>query len=328
MLMVLLIQAGRHQSVQGSLHYLGSMVIAVPPLLLSAHLAELRVLNPTDTELPQLAAFLLLLGISLLLGAVPFQAWPYAVSIESSAIVSSFVFSVVHGLVVFKLFWLIHQFPWLVDDGNALALMSVVGLASIIMGSVFAAFQRDFGKLLAWTILFDTGFLLVGVSLISAGSLAILTLLVFNRAVAASLLAMGMDILRTERGDNKFLSMKNMMWQNPVAVLAVAVGGLSLAGFPLTGGFTARWLVIQELPAEAQRWALVLLVTGGAVSFGYLRGIALTAGRSESGKVSQKLGLANFTILLLLLAQLVLALYPQVLLNPITRVMTTWGLPR
>jgi formate hydrogenlyase subunit 3/multisubunit Na+/H+ antiporter MnhD subunit len=113
-----------------------------------------------------------------------------------------------------------------------------------------------------------------------------------------------------------------------VAVLAIAVGGLSLAGFPLTGGFTARWLVIQELPVGFQRWALLLLAAGAAVSIGYLRGLSLAVDRAESENISQTPLIVNVVILLFLAANVLLALYPQLFLNPIIQVMAAWSIPR
>ena len=325
---VLILQAGRRQPVRGSLCYLVSMVIALPPLLIAAHLTGLRMLNPVDTTLPQVTAFLLVLGISLFLGAVPFQAWLYAVSIEATPIIVAFLLSITHGVILFKFFGLLYKFPWLASDGNVLLLASVVGLGSVIVGSVLAAFQRDFGKLLAWAALFDIGFLLVGLSSTSDERLAVLALLVLNRGIAISLVGMGMGILRQERGNDLFQAMAGVIWCKPFAVLALGVGGLSLAGFPLTGGFTARWLAVQGLPVEVQKWAIVLVVAGAAVSIGYLRGISAMVGAPASESDEQEPLIIRILISLLLVVNMVLALYPQVILHPIAQVMATWNVPR
>ena len=325
---VLIVQAGRRQPVRGSLCYLVSMVIALPPLLIAAHLTGLRMLNPVDTTLPQVTAFLLVLGISLFLGAVPFQAWLYAVSIEATPIIVAFLLSITHGVILFKFFGLLYKFPWLASDGNVLLLASVVGLGSVIMGSVLAAFQRDFGKLLAWAALFDIGFLLVGLSSTSDVRLAVLALLVLNRGIAISLVGMGMGILRKERENDLFQAMAGVIWCKPFAVLALGVGGLSLAGFPLTGGFTVRWLAVQGLPVEVQKWAIVLVVAGAAVSIGYLRGISAMVGAPASESDEHEPLIVRILISLLLVVNMVLALYPQVILHPIAQVMATWNVPR
>jgi formate hydrogenlyase subunit 3/multisubunit Na+/H+ antiporter MnhD subunit len=327
-LTVLIVQAGRRLSVRGSLYFLVSFVIAMPPLLIAAHLTEMRVLNPIDTTLPRVTAFLLVLGVSLLLGAVPFQAWLYAVSMEAAPIIVAFILSITHGVIFFELFGLLHRFPWLVSDGNVLLLALAVGLGSVIVGGVLAAFQRNFGKLLAWAALFDAGFLLVALSSTSDERLAILALLVLNRGIAISLVGMGMGVLRQERGNDLFQAMTGIVWRKPFAVLALGVGGLSLAGFPLTAGFTARWLAVQGLPVEVQKWAIVLVVAGAAVSIGYLRGISAMVGAPASQSNEQEPLIVRILISLLLMVNMVLALYPQIVVHPIAQVMATWNVPR
>lgn len=327
-LTVLIIQAGRHQSIKGSLRYLISMVIAMPPLLVAAHLTGLRVLNPIDTTLPLFASFFLVLGISLFLGAAPFQAWLLAVAVEAAPIVVAFVFSVGHGLAFFELLGLLHEFPWLATDGNVLQLTWIVGLASVILGGTLAVFRRDFARLLAWAVLFDTGFLLIGLSSTSPERLAVLVLLVLNRGIAVSLVAMGMGILRKETGADTFRTMTGFVWRRPFAVLALAIGGLSLAGFPLTGGFTARWLVIQGLPAEYQSWAIVMVAAGALVSIGFLRGVSAAVGKPGIAADGPEPLVTRLLISVLLVANVFLALYPQVLLHPIAQVMAAWSVPR
>jgi NADH-quinone oxidoreductase subunit N len=290
----------------------------------------MRILNPSDATLPQLTGLLLILGLSLLLGAVPFQAWLGAVSAEAPPMVSAFVFSIASGVVLFKAFELFHRFPWLVqaNGGNVLHLAALVGAASVIVGGVLAAFQRDFGKLLGWAVLVDTGFILIGLSSVSSEGLAVLALILLNRGIAVSLVGMGMGILRRERETDFFKAMTGIIWRKPFAVLGVTVGGLSLAGFPLTGGFTARWLAMQVLPASSRSWITLLILAGMAVSIGYLRGIAATTGESSIEPDEQEPLIVCVLILFLAVLTLVLALYPQLALQVLSPVMATLAIPR
>lgn len=324
-MVLLVVQGRRHDSVRGGLQYLGAMVLAVPPLLIAEHLAEMRLLSPLDSGLSQSAAFLMALGFGLLLGAFPFQSWLYSISSESTPMVVAFILSITHGVIFFKLLEQFYRFPWLRNDGNILLLMSIMGFSSVIMGGVWAVFQSDLRKLLAWGALLDVGVILIGFSSASPESSAVLTLLVFNRAIAVSLLGMGMGILQKARGSTAFSSLAGVLWQQPLAVLAVAIGGLSLAGFPLTGGFTVRWLVIQSLPGEPQKWAVVFIATGILASIGYLRFVAATVGKHDKPD-EQSLLLVHILIGILLALNVVLALYPQAVLYPLTQVLSSWGL--
>ncbi len=61
-LMVLIVQSDSKHSVRGALYYLVAMGIAGPLLLVMVHLAQMRVLDPVDSVLPQTTAVLLVLG--------------------------------------------------------------------------------------------------------------------------------------------------------------------------------------------------------------------------------------------------------------------------
>lgn len=320
---VLIIQAGRQGSVKGGVHYLSATAMAIPPLLVAAHLFEVRILNPDDATLPKISGFLLVLGFGLLLGVAPFQSWLFMVSSEAPPMVSAFLFSVGSGVVVFKLLEVLHRFPWLVSSGEVLRLTFVVGLGSLLLGGLFGPFQGDFARLFGWAVLADTGFLFVALSPGSSDGLAVSALLLVSRWISVSLIAMGMGVLRRECECDDFAAMSGALWRKPAAVVGLTVGGLSLAGFPLTGGFAARWLALQNSGGQIQAWSVPILVAGLAVSFGYLRGLSHTAGRSQMRSNEPEPAVVRILIGLLVLLTLLLALYPQFALDPLSKVMST-----
>ena len=91
----------------------------------------------------------------------------------------------------------------------------------------------------------------------------------------------------------------------PVAITLDAGGGsrlfrasgeisASLSSLTLTGGFTARWLVIQELPVGFQRWALLLLVAGAAVRDGRSAGAEGRPPCSAAGRRCRMIGVLAY----------------------------------
>jgi multicomponent Na+:H+ antiporter subunit D len=322
-LMVLVIQAGRHGSIKAGLHYLVTMVLAIPPLLVAAHLSEMRVLNPDDLTLPRVTAFLLALGFALILGMAPFQSWLFVVSAEAPTMVSAFLLTVGSGVILFKLLETLNRFPWLIANGDVLHLTFAIGLGSVLLGGGLAAFQRDFGRLLAWAALADMGFMWVALAPGTSEGLAVSVLLLVNRWISVTLVGMGMGILRRDRETDRFDAMTGIVWRKPFAVLALAVGGLSLAGFPLTAGFTVRWLAYQGLPEPAHHWMLWLILAGAAVGFGYLRGVANTVGAPVGESTEEEPLSVRVCILSLVAVSVLLALYPQVALGPFSQVMAT-----
>ena len=319
--MVLGLQLPSLRSVRGALYYLLGVSVAGPLLLIMIHLTQTRVLNPIDSALPQTAAILLVLGVTALLGAVPFQAWLYNVCLESPPLVVSFIASVAHGIILFKLLDWSREFPWLIQDGHVLSLMFAIGLVSTSLGGVLLLFQKELGAAFAWLILFDTGCLFMSLSVLPSEGPALVTLLWLNRAISVSLVGMGMGMLPKAQTSRSFASLNGLVWQKPFCALAVAVGALSLAGFPLTAGFTSRWLTVQSLPTETQRWMVVLAVVSAAACLGCLRWLAATAGKSSSEAYDNEHPLLWGIILLLVAANIFLAFYPQTSLQPLLRIL-------
>jgi len=56
----------------------------------------------------------------------------------------------------------------------------------------------------------------------------------------------------------------------PLALFAFGLSGVSLMGLPPSGGFSAKWLLLQSALASGQwHWA-VALIGGGALTAGYV----------------------------------------------------------
>ena len=324
--MVLIVQSNSQQSVRGALYYLVAIGIAGPLLLVMVHLTQMRVLDPVDSVLPQTTAVLLVLGGVALLGSVPFHAWLYTVYVEASPLVVGFITSIAHGVIFFKFLNLLREFPWLVSDGNVLLLMSSVGLASVIAGGLLSFFQKELPGVFAWLVLLDTGCLLIGFSAAPEEGSALVAFLWVNRAIAVTLIGMGISMLRKDRPLHGLRDLNGLIWQKPFSVLAVAIGGLSLAGFPLTSGFTARWLVVQSLPAESQRWVVILVIAGAAACIGYFRWLAATAAKPSEESSEGEPWLFRVLVILLVAVNIFSALYPQAILQPLTEIMGAWSI--
>jgi multicomponent Na+:H+ antiporter subunit D len=56
----------------------------------------------------------------------------------------------------------------------------------------------------------------------------------------------------------------------PMTVFAFGLGGLSLMGLPPSGGFAAKWLLLQA-SVESGQWALAaVMLVGGLLAGGYI----------------------------------------------------------
>ena len=56
----------------------------------------------------------------------------------------------------------------------------------------------------------------------------------------------------------------------PMTVFAFALGGVSLIGLPPSGGFLAKWLLLEAAVATGQWWWAIVMLAGGLFTSGYM----------------------------------------------------------
>jgi formate hydrogenlyase subunit 3/multisubunit Na+/H+ antiporter MnhD subunit len=55
-----------------------------------------------------------------------------------------------------------------------------------------------------------------------------------------------------------------------MTVFAFALGGVSLIGLPPSGGFLAKWLLLEAAVATGQWWWAIVMLTGGLFTSAYM----------------------------------------------------------
>ena len=56
----------------------------------------------------------------------------------------------------------------------------------------------------------------------------------------------------------------------PMTIFAFALGGVSLIGLPPSGGFLAKWLLLEAAVATGQWWWAIVILAGGLFTSGYV----------------------------------------------------------
>jgi formate hydrogenlyase subunit 3/multisubunit Na+/H+ antiporter MnhD subunit len=87
-------------------------------------------------------------------------------------------------------------------------------------------------------------------------------------AKAAMFLAAG--LVAEQLGHDRIAELRGIGRAMPMTVFAFGLGGLSLMGLPPSGGFAAKWLLLQASVDSGQwSWAMVMLA-GGLLAGGYV----------------------------------------------------------
>jgi formate hydrogenlyase subunit 3/multisubunit Na+/H+ antiporter MnhD subunit len=317
---------------RGALRYLVMVSLAIPPLLIAPWLIDLQAVNPDNLALLRYAAVLLAIGFAILLAVVPFHGWISAVAVDAPPVVAAFLFTVTNAVVLLLMLTLLQSYPWLSEDPQVFSLLRLGGLLMAAVGGLLAFAEQDFGSLLGYAVLSDMGCTLVALGVASPAALTAALLQVTHRSVGLMLTAMGLAVVRHYAGSDSFANpstgsghrLAGVAKRMPLSTAGLVLGGLSLAGMPLTAGFPSRWAIYRLFSAPGL--ALAMLLSGAGVALGYLRGLSILLGPSTEPQVKREPFIASLMILAMIILCLGLGLWPQLLLPSVQRVVESFSL--
>ncbi|MBN1180228.1 MAG: hypothetical protein JXD18_13535 [Anaerolineae bacterium] len=256
--------------VRGGLRYLTFYILALPGLMISHWLLDLYVYSPDQVSLLETATILIGFSFVLMLGLVPFHAWVPAIGSDGAPLMSAFLYTAMTGGVWFLLFEYLRAYPWLAEHGEWQSLLTVLGVATAVVGGLLGAVRRSPGTLIGYIVMVDTGLSVVALGDASQRSVGAIVLLLFARTVGAVLMTAGLEGLRSKRDASAELP-DGVGWKAPWSTAAVLIGGLSLVGLPPTVGFAARWALLTTVARSNPIIGLVLLMASIAPVVGLIQ---------------------------------------------------------
>jgi formate hydrogenlyase subunit 3/multisubunit Na+/H+ antiporter MnhD subunit len=154
--------------------------------------------------------------------------------------------------------------------------LATLGAAAILFGSVLALRQARLKLLVAYSTVAQIGYLFLMFPLVAgdhpwsaeAWNGGVMQTLSHAFAKAAMFLAAG--LVAEQLGHDRIAELRGIGRAMPMTVFAFGLGGLSLMGLPPSGGFAAKWLLLQA-SVESGQWAwAVIMLAGGLLAGGYV----------------------------------------------------------
>jgi multicomponent Na+:H+ antiporter subunit D len=136
-----------------------------------------------------------------------------------------------------------------------------IAAATMLFGVLGAAYHWDMRRILAFHIVSQIGYILLGIALASeAGNAATLFYTVHHIVVKANLFLIAAMVWR-HTGSYDLRQCGGLYAHRPLLALLFAIPALSLVGIPPLSGFWAKLLVLQETLAQGRvTWAVVALL--------------------------------------------------------------------
>jgi NADH-quinone oxidoreductase subunit N len=235
---------------------------------------------------------LLLIGVGMMsvgllfkVGAVPFHTWTPDVYQGAPTPVTAFM-SAATKIAAFGAFLRLFYVAFGADRWSWLPMLWVVAILTMVVGAVLAVVQTDVKRMLAYSSIAHTGFLLTGLLGVQApGDLGkgeinsleavLFYLTTYGIAIVGSFALVG--CVRDAAGETgRFDAWAGLGRRAPLTAGVFALFLLSMAGIPLTAGFIGKWAVF-SVALSAGAWPVVVVAIASSIVavFFYVRFILL-----------------------------------------------------
>ncbi len=253
---------------RGVLRYLTLMSFGLPFMLVGGWL--LSELKPSTSDLKTLYSVLIFLGMgfAFLLAIFPLNFWIPMLTERNHPYSAAFLFSMLPMIVIFFLMRFIGLYPWLLD----LEIIQFLGLLMVITGGLWAAFQRDLGRMLGYAVIIEIGQSILAVS--QHDGLDIYAAMFLPRLLGITVWALALSLIRRQVDDLSFRSVQGIGRRFPLLVIGVLAAHFSMAGFPLLAGFPSLFLLWETLAQTSAIISLLALLGSFGLVVGGLRSLA------------------------------------------------------
>jgi multicomponent Na+:H+ antiporter subunit D len=252
---VVLWSRGNAQSYKASLRYLMIHLLGGVFLFagITGHAVQTGGVEFTRMALDSPAHWLILIGFLVNAGAPPLSAWLPDAYPEASWSGTVFLSAFTTKAAVYAL---IRGFP-----GTELLIW--VGLFMVFYGIVYALLENDMRRILAYSIVNQVGFMVVGIGIGTEMALNGAAAHAFAHIIYKALLLMsaGSVLLMTNR--RKCSELGGLFRSMPVTTMCGMIGALSISAFPFTSGFVSKSLVTQAA-VDGHMLAVWLLLTAAS----------------------------------------------------------------
>ena len=254
-------------SLAGSLAYLLGVALLYGRygLLDIAMLAELT----ENDGATRLALLLISVGLMLKAALWPLHLWlPPAHAAAPTAVSALLSALVVKGPLY--ILWLLWSELAPVETGRQAGLLfGTAGVLAMLVGGWAALRAPLLKNLVAYSTVAQLGYALLALGLMlhleEPRLHAALWLFVLAHGLAKVSMFLAAGELQTILGSKRVKGMKGASQNVPIALTAFAMAGGSLIGLPPSGGFLAKWLLLQPLFESPQHWPWALGVLLGTL---------------------------------------------------------------
>lgn len=295
---------------RGILRYVAFQTIAVPLILFAGWLLSGVETSPGDVELTGAATAMLMMGLAFLLAIFPLYTWIPMLAEEAHPYLVGFLLWVLPQTTALFAIGFLDRYPFLRLSADLMNLLRDAGLVMAVTAGLLAAFQRHLGRLMAYAVIAETGFLLIALGLGTAEGIQLAFMQIIPRGLGLTVWALSLSVIQSRAASSRFVDVQGAARALPFASAGILLANLSAAGLPLLAGFPIRMALLESLSRESLGLAIWLLAGLLGLITGAVRTLAVIVLPSDKQEPRESYFQAAL-IALGILALFALGLFPQ-----------------
>lgn len=145
-------------------------------------------------------------------------------------------------------------------------LPALLGAAAIVWGSYQAIRARRLKLLVAWSTVAQLGYLFLLIPLLGVQELALqaMTMQTFSHGLAKAAMFAAAGVVIKATGRDAVDGLAGVAGRLPLTLFAFGLAGITIMGLPPSGGFLAKWLLI-ESALEQGWWPIAAVAIAGGL---------------------------------------------------------------
>lgn len=241
---------------KGVLRFLIYQTLAMPFILLAGWMLAGVEASPGDLALAAQSASMLGLGFAFLLAIFPLYTWVPMLAEEVSPYILSFMLWILPTITIIFGAGFLDRYSWLRSSAQLVVALRLAGLLMLVTGGLFAAFQRNLVRIMAYGAIAETGFSILALSLDLRLGIPILFLLIPARALGLAVWSLAISSIQEQVATMRFSAVQGALRVFPIAGSSMVIASLSTAAFPLLAGFPSRLALWENLAHDSLASAL------------------------------------------------------------------------
>ena len=150
---------------KGITRFLVYQTLAMPFILVAGWLLGGVEASPGDLALATQSASMLGLGFAFLLAIFPLFTWIPMLAEEVSPYILAFILWILPTITIIFCAGFIDRYSFIRSSPQLITALRLAGLAMLVTGGVFAAFQRNLARIMSYGAIAETGFSMLALSL-------------------------------------------------------------------------------------------------------------------------------------------------------------------